>query len=160
MNAISIRRAMDCDASTIVSLLRELAVFEKLEGIFRLTEADVRRDMLGGDPAARCEIVFAGDDAIGLAVWYWLYGSFRAWRGLYVEDLYVRPDFRGHGAGRALLAHLARTASDAGAGWMEWRVLDWNARAIAFYRGLGARPLEDWVSYRLDGEAMAKLGAA
>jgi GNAT superfamily N-acetyltransferase len=160
MNGLFIRRAVDSDAATIVSLLRELAVFEKLDGIFRLTESEVRRDMLGADPAARCELAFADDKAVGIAVWYWLYGSFRAWRGLYVEDLYVRPDCRGQGVGRALLAHLARSASGAGAGWMEWRVLDWNARAIDFYVGLGARPVEQWISYRLEGEAMKGLGAA
>lgn len=160
MNAIFIRRASLSDAPAIVSLLRELAVFEKLEDAFRLTELDVQRDMLGDDPAARCDIAFAGDDAVGLAVWYWLYGSFRARRGLYVEDLYVRPEFRRNGAGRALLAHLARTATDANAGWMEWKVLDWNARAIDFYHGIGARPVMDWIAYRLEGDAMTKLGAA
>lgn len=157
MNGLSIRRATHSDAATIVSLLRDLAVFEKLDGVFRLTESDVHRDMLGADPAARCDLAVTGEGVVGLAVWYWLYGSFRAWRGLYVEDLYVRPDYRGRGAGRALLAHMARTASDAGAGWMEWRVLDWNARAIKFYRGLGARPLEDWVSYRLEPDALKNL---
>ncbi len=160
MNAIFIRRAVPSDAPVIVSLLRELARFEKLDDIFCLTASDVQRDMTGDDPAARCDIAFCGDNAVGLAVWYWLYGSFRARRGLYVEDLYVRPEFRGNGAGRALLAHLARTATDSHAGWMEWKVLDWNTRAIDFYRGLGARPVTDWIAYRLEGDAMTKLGAA
>jgi GNAT superfamily N-acetyltransferase len=157
MSEISIRHAAKADATVILGLLRELAVVEKLEHIFALNEALILRDMLGEDPAAHCEIAVVDGQPAGLAVWYWLYGSFRAWRGLYVEDLYVRPQFRGRGAGLALLAHLARHGAQAGAGWMEWKVLDWNARALDFYRSIGARPVEDWLTYRLEGEAMRRL---
>ena len=157
MSEISIRQAAKADAPVILALLRELAVFEKLEQIFALTEALILRDMLGEDPAAHCEIAVVDGQPAGLAVWYWLYGSFRARRGLYVEDLYVRPQFRGQGAGMALLAHLARQGAQAGAGWMEWKVLDWNSRALDFYRSIGARPVEGWRTYRLEGEAMRLL---
>jgi GNAT superfamily N-acetyltransferase len=158
MSEISIRRAAKDDAPVILALLRELAVFEKLESVFRLNETLVHRDLLGEDPAARCDIAFADGEAAGVAVWYWLYGSFRAWRGLFVEDLYVRPQFRGRGVGGALFAHLARQAQDVGAGWMEWKVLDWNKPAIDFYHAIGARPVEDWLTYRLEGDAMKRLG--
>ncbi|HWM62075.1 MAG TPA: GNAT family N-acetyltransferase, partial [Rhizomicrobium sp.] len=86
------------------------------------------------------------------------YKSFRARRGLFVDDLYVRPDFRGHGLGRSLLAHLAAKAQGAG-GFLEWQVLDWNAPSIAFYKSLGAQPMAEWLNYRLDGESLERLAS-
>ncbi len=138
----------------IVSLLAELADYEKLLDRFALTEETVQRDMLGD--ACHCDLAFAGETACGIATWFWTYKSFRARRGLFVEDLYVRPDFRGRGIGRSLLAHLAAKARAAG-GFVEWQVLDWNAPSIAFYQSLGAVPVEDWLSYRLDGEKLEGL---
>jgi diamine N-acetyltransferase len=154
MASFSIRRAMPGDEAVIVALLRELAVFEKLEHGFTLTQAAAVRDLFGQDRAAVCELVFRGGEPAGIALWFWSYRSFRAERGVFVEDLYVRPQFRGQGIGRALLAHLARQGAR-----LEWRVLDWNERAIAFYRSLGARPLQDWLVYEMDGEALARLAA-
>ncbi len=154
MSKFSIRAARDADAPVIVSLLAELAAYEKLLDRFTLTEEFVRRDMLGN--ACHCELAFMGDAACGVATWFWTYKSFRARRGLFVEDLYVRPDFRGHGLGKSLLAHLAAKAQAAG-GFLEWQVLDWNAPSIAFYQGLGAAPVEDWLTYRLEGENLRRL---
>jgi GNAT superfamily N-acetyltransferase len=107
-----------------------------------------------------CELAFEGDTAVGLVTWYWTYASFAAARGLYVEDLFVRPEWRGKGYGKALLQYLAAKAVAVNANRLEWLVLDWNAPAIEFYKGIGARPLEGWSSYRLEGEAMKKLGEA
>ena len=154
MSDFSIRTAHDADAPVIISLLAELAGFEKLLDRFILTEEVVRRDMLGS--ACHCDLAFAGDTACGIATWFWTYKSFRARRGLFVEDLYVRPDFRGHGLGKLLLAHLAAKARTAG-GFLEWQVLDWNAPSIAFYQSLGAEPVKDWLTYRLEGEPLEKL---
>lgn len=160
MTEVSIRRAAKSDAPLILTLLRELATFEKLVNEFRLTEELIVRDMLDENAVARCEIAYADGTAVGLAVWYWVYKSFRAQRGLFVEDLYVRPDCRGRSYGRALLVHLARDAAAAGAGWMEWLVLDWNAPAVAFYKRIGAGPVENWLAYRLEAEAITRLESA
>ena len=154
MSVFSIRAAQDADAPVIVALLAELAGYEKLLDRFTLTERMVRRDMLGD--ACHCDLAFAGDAACGIATWFWTYKSFRARRGLFVEDLYVRPDFRGRGLGKLLLTHLAAKARSAG-GFLEWQVLDWNAPSIAFYQSLGATPVKDWLTYRLEGEALERL---
>jgi GNAT superfamily N-acetyltransferase len=160
MTDLSIRRAAITDAPVILALLRELADYEKLLDRFRLDEALVVRNMLGGDAVAQCEIAFVGDQPAGLALWFWTYKSFRASRGIFLEDLYVRPQWRGRGIGKALLAELARAGGAAGGTFMEWFVLDWNAPAIDFYRGIGARTMDDWRICRLDGDALKGLGAA
>jgi GNAT superfamily N-acetyltransferase len=156
MSDFAIRAAKAADAPVIVALLRELAAYEKLLDGFALSEDAVRRDMLGD--ACRCDLAFADGKPAGIATWFWTYKSFRARRGLFVEDLYVRPDFRGQGLGRMLLAHLAATARDAN-GFLEWQVLDWNAPSIAFYKSLGARPLEQWLNYRLEGDSLERLAS-
>jgi GNAT superfamily N-acetyltransferase len=156
MSDSAIRAALPADANLIVCLLRELADYEKLHDGFSLAEDAVTRDMMGA--ACHCDLVFVGDEAAGLACWYWTYKSFRARRGLFIEDLYVRPPFRGRGLGKALLAHLAGKARAAD-GFLEWQVLDWNTPSIEFYKSLGARPLGQWLSYRLDGESLERLGS-
>ena len=159
MSDFSIRAAIAADAPVILALLRELADYEKLLHELRLSEALILRDMTGGDAACRCDIAWKGDEAAGIVVWYWIYRSFRARRGLYLEDLFVRPAFRGRGLGRMLLRHLAGTAVTAGADFMDWKVLDWNTPSIAFYRSLGAAQVPDWLDYRLEGPALEKLAS-
>ncbi|HET7086929.1 MAG TPA: GNAT family N-acetyltransferase [Rhizomicrobium sp.] len=154
MSEFSLRAATVSDAAAIVALLKELAGYERLLDHFTLSEEQVRRDMFGA--ACHCDLAFEGAEAAGIATWFWTYKSFRARRGLFVEDLYVRPACRGRGLGKRLLAHLAAKAREAG-GFLEWQVLDWNAPSIAFYRGLGAEPVENWLTYRLEGEALEKL---
>ncbi len=157
MSEFVLRAATQDDASLIVALLRELAVYEKVpEDAFDLTRDAVVRDMLGD--ACRCELAFQGDEAAGIATWLWTYKSFRGRRGLFVEDLYVRPQFRGRGLGRRFLALLAGRARAAD-GFLEWRVLDWNAPAIAFYQSLGARLVPEWTDCRLDGAALERLAS-
>jgi len=159
MSDFSIRAASAADAPVIMTLLRELADYEKLQGELLLSEALVVRDMTGPDAACRCDIAWKGGEAVGIVVWYWIYRSFRAKRGLYLEDLFVRPDFRGRGLGRMLLRHLAATAVRAGADFMDWKVLDWNTPSIEFYRSLGAKQILDWLDYRLEGEALEALAS-
>lgn len=154
----TIRAAAPGDEGSIVALLRELAVYEKLESRFRLDEAAVRRDMMGENAAASCAVLLSGGAIVGVASWYWIYASFSARRVLFVEDIYVTPGSRGRGFGKALLAHAARAARAQG-GFLCWLVLDWNAPAIAFYRGLGAEPAGDWTRYFLDGAALERLCA-
>lgn len=151
---LTIRAATPADAPVIWQLLNDLAVYEKAP-VFTLTEAEVARDMLGG--ACHCELAFRDGEPVGIATWFWIYMSFRARRGLYLEDLFVRPQARGHGLGKMLLAHLAAKARAAN-GFMEWRVLDWNEPALAFYQGLGAKPVAQWLNYRLEGAALDRLG--
>ena len=156
MSDFSIRAATPSDAPAIVSLLTEFAVYAKLLEHFTLTEEQVVRDMFGA--ACHCDLAFDGRDAAGIVTWFWTYKSFRGRRGIYVEDLYVKPQFRGRGLGRHFLVDLAGRAHAAG-GHMEWQVLDWNAQAIAFYESLGARLVPQWVNCRLEGEALEALAS-
>jgi len=156
MSNFILRAATPADAPVIVVLLRDLAAYEKMADRFALTQEAVCRDMLG--TVCHCDLGFAGDEAAGIATWFWTYKSFGAARGLYVEDLYVKPEYRGRGLGRQLLVHLAARARREN-GFLEWRVLDWNAPAIAFYERLGARLVPEWVDCRLEGAALEKLAS-
>jgi GNAT superfamily N-acetyltransferase len=157
MTALIIRRAQSGDEDLALMLLRELAVYEKIEDRFKLTREIFARDFLGEDPRCFCELAFAGEDAVGVMTWYHTYASFSAQRGLFLEDLFVRPAFRGRGFGKALLAWLAQTAVAEGAGHIDWYVLDWNQPSIDFYDSLRAEPVKGWLSYRLRGDALAEL---
>jgi diamine N-acetyltransferase len=159
MSDFSIRAASAADAPVIMTLLRELADYEKLLDELQLTEALIARDMIGEHAPCRCDIAWRDDEPAGIVVWYWIYRSFRARRGLHLEDLFVRPAFRGQGLGRMLLQHLAITAVKAGADFMDWKVLDWNIPAIEFYRSLGAAQVPDWLDYRLEGDALQRLAS-
>lgn len=155
MSDFVLRAANTDDAPLILQMLRELAVYEKIpESGFALTQEIVLRDMFGA--ACHCELAFEGSEAAGIVTWFWTYKSFRGRPGLYVEDLYVKPHFRGRGLGRRFLMALAARARAAG-GHMEWQVLGWNAPAIAFYESLGARLVPQWVNCRLEGAALEKL---
>ncbi len=157
MSALAIRPAVAGDAGLILTLLRELAEYESLLHLFKVTEDAVRRDFFGAQPLCRCELAFEGEAPVGVMTWFWTYGSFSAARGIHLEDLFVRPAHRGKGTGKALLAHLARRAVESGANAVQWSVLDWNKPSIAFYESLGARPPEGWLTYRLAGEALKTL---
>jgi GNAT superfamily N-acetyltransferase len=160
VSALTIRRARPGEAGTILILLRELAVYEKLTHIFAITEETIARDFFGASQKAFCDLALLDGEPVGLATWYWIYASFRAVTGIYLEDLYVREGVRGGGHGKALLAHLARTAHASGGGFVKWSVLDWNKPSIAFYERLGAEPPNGWTDYQLSGEAFARLAGA
>jgi GNAT superfamily N-acetyltransferase len=159
MTQFSIRPARGGDEGVMLSLLRGLAEYEKLLDKFHIDESVVRRDYLGEQPVAHCDLAFEGDDPVGVATWYWAYASFAARRVLYLEDLFVLPRTRGKGYGKALLAHLAKTAVDAGAARVSWQVLPWNTPSIEFYESLGAQKLTDWLVFDLSGDALKRLGA-
>ena len=158
MSEFTIRQGRSGDEALILQLLVELAEYEKLREKFHINEEVIRRDYLGTEPLLNCDLAFAGNEAVGIATWYWNYSSFAAKRAIYLEDLFVRPMVRGKGYGKALLAHLARTAVAAGARSVDWSVLDWNKPSIEFYDSLGARPVTGWIVYRLEGDALAALG--
>ncbi len=159
MDQFSIRPGQLGDEALILQLLLELAEYEKLVEKFHISEEVIRRDYLGARPLLNCDLAFAGNAAAGVATWYWNYSSFAARRAIYLEDLFVRPAFRGKGYGKALLRHLAQTAVGAGARSVEWSVLAWNTPSIQFYDSLGAKPVTGWHVYRLEGEALDRLGA-
>lgn len=146
------------DVTTVLALVRELAEFEQLAHEVVATEAQVAESLFGERRAIECAIARVDGAVAGFALWFHNYSTFLGRAGLYLEDLYVRPQYRGHGVGKALLAHLAALAGERGCGRMEWSVLDWNRRAIEFYESLGARPVDGWTVYRLTGEALQRVG--
>jgi len=154
---ISIRSARSGDEDAIYRLLYGLAEYEKLLWRFFVTREDVIRDYLCDDPLIHAELAFEDGQLVGGATWFWTYAGFAAKRGLYIEDLFVLPECRGRGIGKALMAHLVKIAMQAGAVRVDWNVLDWNMPSIDFYENLGARPQEGGIYYRLDGDAMRKL---
>jgi GNAT superfamily N-acetyltransferase len=153
----SIRPARPDDAELLVNLVRELAVYEKLEQHARATPDDFRRHLFGPRPAAEAAVAEVEGEPIGFALWFSTFSTFRGQPGLYLEDIFVKPGFRGRGIGKGLLAAVARRAVERGCGRLEWSVLDWNAPAIGFYRSLGARPMDEWTVYRIDDEPLRRL---
>ena len=156
---ISIRQATSDDSALVFALICELAEYEKLSHEVVATEEIIRASLFGDRSVA--EIVIASLDGapVGFALFFPNYSTFLGRPGLYLEDLFVRPQARGLGIGRALLEHLAHLVVRRGWGRLEWRVLDWNAPSIAFYKKLGAEPLDDWTVFRLTGDALRALGA-
>jgi GNAT superfamily N-acetyltransferase len=154
-----IRPATDADVPLILQLVRDLAAFENLTHEVEATGEKLRAALFPaeGRPTAECLLAFADDPVpAGFAVYFTNYSTFLAKPGLYLEDLFVRPEFRQRGIGKALLLHVARLANQRGCGRMEWTVLDWNESAQAFYKKLGATVLPDWRICRLTGAALAK----
>lgn len=157
MSKITIRPATLDDVAEIVAMIRELAVFEKLEDQALATEPALREHLFGARPYAEALIATADTHPIGFALYFHTYSTFRALPSIYLEDVFVREAHRGLGVGKALLRTLARIAVERGCGRLEWAVLDWNANAIAFYRSLGARPMDEWTTFRLDDKALTAL---
>ncbi len=158
--SIAIRPAGPGDIPLVLQFIRDLAAYEKLLGEVEATESGLRQTLFPGDgaaPAAHVLIGELGGTPAGFAVYFFNYSTFLARAGLYLEDLFVNPASRGNGLGRAMLLHLARLAADRGCGRMEWSVLDWNAPAIDFYRGIGAVPLDEWTVFRLTGADLKGL---
>jgi GNAT superfamily N-acetyltransferase len=143
----------------LTNLVRELAVYERLEHFAKATPDDFRRHLFGPRPAAEAAIAEVAGEAVGFALWFGTFSTFRGQPGIYLEDLFVRPDHRGRGIGKALLAMVARLASERGCGKLNWTVLRWNEPAIGFYRALGAQPIDEWMGFRLDGEPLQHLAA-
>ena len=159
MPDLAIRPAETADAALIMGFIRDLAEYERLSHAVEASEADIARDLFGPAPRVFCDIAEVAGRPVGFALWFYNYSTFRGRHGIYLEDLFVRPDARGQGAGKALLRRLARRCLDEGLGRLEWAVLDWNAPAIGFYDALGADALSDWIVRRLTGEALAALAA-
>lgn len=159
MAAVAIRPARPQDVPTILALIRALAEYEKLLDQVVATEEALHASLFGARPYAEALLAWDGDEAAGFALYFHNYSTFLARPGLYLEDLFVRPQCRGRGIGKALLAEVARIAVERDCGRLEWAVLDWNAPAIAFYRSLGAQPLQEWIVNRLTGARLQALAA-
>jgi GNAT superfamily N-acetyltransferase len=166
---VRIEPARERDVPLILGLIKALADYERLAHEVVATEADVRESLFGAKPHAEAVIARAlsrrsgeaaeaePSEAVGFAVWFHTYSTFLSRPGLYLEDLFVLPAWRGRGIGRALIRHVARVAVERGCGRMEWSVLDWNDPAIGFYRSLGARPMDEWTVHRLTGDALRRV---
>ena len=156
---LSIRPATVDDVPLIARLIRELAEYERLADAAVATEAGLREQLFGERPAAEVLIAEANGEPVGFALFFHTFSTFLGKRGLYLEDLFVLPDFRGLGLGKHLMAALARIAVQRDCGRFEWSVLDWNEPAIAFYRRLGAVGMDEWTVQRLEGDALRALAS-
>lgn len=154
---VSIRPAVTTDSALILQFIRDLAEYEKLLDDVRTTEGDVTVALFGENPKAFCDIAEIDGAPVGFALWFYNYSTFVGRHGIYLEDLFVRPEARGSGAGKALLAGLAQRCVDENLGRLEWAVLDWNAPSIAFYDSLGAATMDEWTVRRMTGAALARL---
>jgi GNAT superfamily N-acetyltransferase len=144
-----IRQATARDVPVILALIRELADYERALGSAQASEADLTSALFGDDPVASCLLAELDGDVVGFALWFRNFSTWLAKPGIYLEDLFVRPDARGHGLGKTLLMELVRIARERGYGRVEWSVLDWNTSAIGFYTSLGATPNDEWTVWRL-----------
>ncbi|MFD5751257.1 GNAT family N-acetyltransferase [Streptomyces sp. NPDC059255] len=154
-----IRTATPADIPVIHAMIRELAEYEKVPHEARATEEQLHEALFGERPAAFAHLAETADgEPVGFALWFLNFSTWRGVHGIYLEDLYVRPDRRGGGHGKALLAELARICVERGYERLEWSVLDWNEPSIAFYRSLGALPQDEWTVFRLTDAALAALG--
>ncbi|KAF1709125.1 GNAT family N-acetyltransferase [Pseudoxanthomonas sacheonensis] len=156
---IELRPATRADVSQILAFVRELAEYEKLAHEAVATEAGMTEQLFGARPAAEVVIAEVDGQPAGFALFFHNFSTFLGQRGLYLEDLFVRPQYRGLGLGKRLMVHLAKLAVERGCGRFEWSVLDWNEPAIRFYRSLGAVGLEEWTVQRLTGPALDALAA-
>ncbi|HEY0972742.1 MAG TPA: GNAT family N-acetyltransferase [Gemmatimonadales bacterium] len=154
-----IRPATPADVPTVLQFIRDLAEYERRPHEVVATRELVHDSLFGDWPAAEVLLAERDGEAVGFALFFHNYSTFLARRGLYLEDLFVRPEQRGRGVGRALLARLAALALERGCGRFEWSVLDWNESAIRFYESLGAVPLSEWTTYRVTGDALERLAS-
>lgn len=154
---VRIRVAVRDDVGTILRFIRELAVYERLSDQCIAEEDQLAESLFGERKSAEVLLADIDDKPVAFALFFHNYSTFLAKPGLYLEDLFVEPEFRGFGVGKALLRELAKIAVDRGCGRMEWWVLDWNEPAIEFYKSLGADPMSDWTVFRLSGESLKSL---
>jgi Sortase and related acyltransferases len=154
---LRLRPAGEQDLGEILSLIRELADYEKLLHEVDATQDGLRRDLFGDTPRAHCDIAEWNGQVAGFALWFYNYSTFRSRAGIYLEDLFVRPSFRSSGIGRALIANLAQRCVDEGLPRLQWQVLDWNEPSIAFYESIGAQVMNEWLTCRMAEPAIAAM---
>ncbi len=160
MSGIEIRQATIEDSALIHRFIAELAAYEKAENEVLATVADIENSLFGDNTATNAIICHFNNEPIGFAVYFFNFSTWLGKHGLYLEDLYVSPEHRGVGAGKAILKHLAKIALSKNCGRFEWSVLDWNEPAIQFYNSIGAEPQNEWIGYRLAGKALEEFACS
>ena len=154
---MKIRSAKREDASAILQLIKDLAEYEKAPDQVEASEREILATIFAAEPKVFCDLVEVDGDIAGMAIWFLNYSTWQGKHGIYLEDLYVRPEYRGRGYGKALLQHLAALCVERDYGRFQWWVLDWNSPAIEFYRSIGAEAMSEWTVYRVSGSAMTEL---
>jgi GNAT superfamily N-acetyltransferase len=155
---MKIRPAQKEEVGIVLQLIHDLAHYEKAPNEVEATEQELLETIFVDNPKVFCDVVDVGGEIVGIAIWFLNYSTWQGKHGIYLEDLFIKPEYRGHGYGKALLKHLAKICDEKGYGRFQWWVLDWNSPAIEFYRSLGAVAMDEWTVYRVSGNALKELG--
>ena len=155
---MQIRPARRDEVGIVLQLIHDLAVYEKAPNEVEATEKELLETIFSNDPKVFCDLVEVDGEIAGMAIWFLNYSTWQGKHGIYLEDLFIKPEYRGRGYGKALLKHLAKICDDKGYGRFQWWVLDWNSPAIEFYRSLGAVAMDEWTVYRVSGAPLKELG--
>ena len=154
---MKIVRALPQDCEVILELIKDLAEYEKAPHEVKATVKDLEATLFSSQPSAFCDLVKVDGETVGFDIWFLNYSTWQGKYGIYLEDLFIKPEFRGAGYGKALLKHLAKLCIENGYGRLQWWVLDWNKPAIDFYLSLGAKAMDEWTVFRVSGDALKKL---
>ena len=155
---MKIRPARQEEVGIVLQLIHDLAVYEKAPNEVEATEKELLETIFSSDPKVFCDLVDVDGEIAGMAIWFLNYSTWQGKHGIYLEDLFIKPEYRGRGYGKALLKHLAKICDEKGYGRFQWWVLDWNSPAIEFYRSLGAVAMDEWTVYRVSGAPLKELG--
>lgn len=154
---MNIRRANNLDRQHVLEMIQELAEYEQAPDQVEATVEDLTKTLFSDDPRVFCDLIEADGEIAGMAIWFLNYSTWQGKHGIYLEDLYIRPEFRGKGFGKALLVHLAKLCRANGYGRLQWWVLDWNTSAIDFYRSIDAEAMDEWTVFRVSGAPLERL---
>ena len=155
---MKIRPAKIQEVGEVLQLIHDLATYEKAPEQVEARQEDLLNTIFASDPRVFCDLVEVDGQIAGMAIWFLNYSTWQAKHGIYLEDLFIKPEFRGRGYGKALLKHLAKICDEKSYGRLQWWVLDWNSPAIEFYKSLGAEAMDEWTVYRTSGKALKDLG--
>ena len=155
---MKIRPAQQDEVGIVLQLIHDLALYEKAPDEVEATEKELLETIFVDNPRVFCDVVEVDGEIAGMAIWFLNYSTWQGKHGIYLEDLFIKPEFRGKGYGKALLQHLAKVCDERGYGRFQWWVLDWNSLAIEFYKSLGAVAMDEWTVYRVSGDPLKKLG--
>ena len=155
---MKIRPAKSEEVGEVLQLIQDLATYEKAPDQVEASEDDLLNTIFAKEPRVFCDLVEVDGQVAGMAIWFLNYSTWQAKHGIYLEDLFIKPEYRGRGYGKALLKHLAKICDEKGYGRLQWWVLDWNSPAIEFYKSFGAEAMDEWTVYRTSGQALKDLG--
>jgi GNAT superfamily N-acetyltransferase len=155
---MKIRPAQQDEVGIVLQLIHDLALYEKAPNEVEATEKELLETIFVDNARVFCDVVEVNGEIAGMAIWFLNYSTWQGKHGIYLEDLFIKPEFRGKGYGKSLLQHLAKVCDERGYGRFQWWVLDWNSPAIEFYKSLGAVAMDEWTVYRVSGDSLKKLG--